>query len=95
MFVRLAFAVAAFLNSEILIADEVLAVGDQKFQEKCIGKMRDVSVNQGRTVLFVSHNLGAIRSLCQSAILLEHGCLTMEGPVEEVTKRYEEELANG
>ncbi|OQC74758.1 MAG: hypothetical protein BWX44_00618 [Spirochaetes bacterium ADurb.Bin001] len=57
--------------------------------------MRDVSVNQGRTVLFVSHNLGAIRSLCQSAILLEHGCLTMEGPVEEVTKRYEEELANG
>jgi len=95
MFVRLAFAVAAFLNSEILIADEVLAVGDQKFQEKCIGKMRDVSVNQGRTVLFVSHNLGAIRSLCQNAILLEHGWLTMEGPVEEVTKRYEEELANG
>jgi len=95
MFVRLAFAVAAFLNSEILIADEVLAVGDQKFQEKCIGKMRDVSINQGRTVLFVSHNLGAIRSLCQNAILLEHGCLTMEGPVEKVTKRYEEELANG
>ena len=95
MFVRLAFAVAAFLNSEILIADEVLAVGDQKFQEKCIGKMRDVSVNEGRTVLFVSHNLGAIRALCQSGILLEHGILTMAGPVEEVTKRYEEELANG
>lgn len=90
MFVRLAFAVAAHLNSEILIADEVLAVGDQRFQEKCLGKMKDVSVNQGRTVLFVSHNLGAVRQLCQKAILLEHGVIKTEGEVGEVANYYDQ-----
>ena len=88
MFVRLAFAVAAHLNSEILIADEVLAVGDQRFQEKCLGKMKDVSEHQGRTVLFVSHNLGAVQNLCQRGILLEHGKITLEGMINEVTNRY-------
>lgn len=90
MFVRLAFAVAAHLNSEILIADEVLAVGDQRFQQKCLGKMKDVSVNQGRTVLFVSHNLAAVKQLCQKAILLEHGIIKAEGEVEEVANYYDQ-----
>lgn len=88
MFVRLAFAVAAHLDSEILIADEVLAVGDQKFQTKCLGKMKDVSVNEGRTVLFVSHNIGAVQELCQTAILLEHGVITNQGIVSEVADYY-------
>ena len=73
MYVRLAFAVAAHLEPEILIVDEVLAVGDAEFQKKCLGKMEDVSRREGRTVLFVSHNMGAIRSLCMSALLLETG----------------------
>ena len=70
MHVRLGFAVAAHLEPEILIVDEVLAVGDAEFQKKCIGKMKDVSTNEGRTVLFVSHNLGVIKQLCQRGILL-------------------------
>jgi lipopolysaccharide transport system ATP-binding protein len=73
MFVRLAFAVAAHLDAEIIVADEVLAVGDVKFQEKCLGKMQDVSVNEGRTVLFVSHNSGAVERLCNVGVLLEQG----------------------
>lgn len=73
MYVRLAFAVAAHLEPEILIIDEVLAVGDAEFQKKCLGKMEDVSKNEGRTVLFVSHNMGAIASLCNRGILLTHG----------------------
>src|SRR5208337_5280726 len=72
MFVRLAFAVAAHLDSEILIADEVLAVGDIKFQQKCLGLMKDVSVNEGRTVLFVSHMTAALQQLCNLGICLEH-----------------------
>src|SRR5438093_8238953 len=72
MHMRLAFAVAAHLEPEILIVDEVLAVGDAEFQKKCLGKMRDVS-RGGRTVLFVSHNMGAVQSLCHSAIFLEAG----------------------
>ena len=73
MYVRLAFAVAAHLEPEILIVDEVLAVGDAEFQKKCLGKMKDVSVNEGRTVLFVSHNMLAVRSLCNMSMLLEAG----------------------
>lgn len=92
MYVRLAFAVAAHLNSEILIADEVLAVGDIKFQEKCIGKMKDVSENEGRTVLFVSHNIGAVRQLCQTGILLEHGQMNEYGDVGMVLQAYEASL---
>src|SRR5450631_3639824 len=76
MYVRLAFAVAAHLEPEILIVDEVLAVGDAEFQKKCLGKMKDVA-GQGRTVLFVSHNMNAIRQLCSSAILLAGGKLRM------------------
>jgi lipopolysaccharide transport system ATP-binding protein len=94
MFVRLAFAVAAFLNSEILVADEVLAVGDQKFQEKCLGKMRDVSETQGRTVLFVSHNLSAVKQLCQTGILIERGRIVDTGKVDEVAKTYETMLSS-
>jgi lipopolysaccharide transport system ATP-binding protein len=75
MYVRLAFAVAAHLESEILIVDEVLAVGDAEFQKKCLGKMGDISKGEGRTVLFVSHNMGAIMRLCSRAILLKNGCI--------------------
>ncbi len=88
MYVRLAFAVAAHLDPEILIVDEVLAVGDAKFQKKCLGKMEDVSKQQGRTVLFVSHNMGAVKSLCNKAILLEHGQKVAEGDTETVANRY-------
>lgn len=88
MYVRLAFAVAAHLEPEILIVDEVLAVGDAVFQEKCLGKMRDVSRTQGRTVLFVSHNMGAIQSLCSSAIVLAGGSVAFSGPVEEAVGWY-------
>lgn len=77
MYVRLAFAVAAHLESEILIVDEVLAVGDAEFQAKCLGKMKDVSNKEGRTVLFVSHNMGAVRELCMNAVLLKNGKLNM------------------
>ena len=73
MTVRLAFAVAAHLEPDILIVDEVLAVGDAEFQKKAIGKMQDISKGQGRTVLFVSHNMSTIQSLCSRVILLNHG----------------------
>jgi lipopolysaccharide transport system ATP-binding protein len=92
MYVRLAFAVAAHLNSEILIADEVLAVGDIKFQGKCIGKMKDVSENEGRTILFVSHNIGAVRQLCQTGIMLEHGQIKEYGDINRVLEIYESSL---
>jgi len=87
MYVRLAFAVAAHLEPEILVVDEVLAVGDAGFQKKCLGKMGDVA-KEGRTVLFVSHNMVAVRKLCPSAILLERGCITAEGPTDRVVARY-------
>lgn len=87
MYVRLAFAVAAHLEPEVLIVDEVLAVGDAVFQKKCLGKMQDVG-KEGRTVLFVSHNMGAVKSLCSRAVLLEHGQLVMDGAVNEVVNRY-------
>jgi lipopolysaccharide transport system ATP-binding protein len=87
MYVRLAFAVAAHLEPEILIVDEVLAVGDAQFQKKCIGKMQDVS-RGGRTVLFVSHNLTVVASLCQRAVLLEAGRKRVEGTSEEIVSSY-------
>jgi lipopolysaccharide transport system ATP-binding protein len=88
MYVRLAFAVAAHLEPDILIVDEVLAVGDAVFQEKCLATMKDVSRSRGRTVLFVSHNLGAIQSLCDSAILLSQGQLAFAGSVEDTVRAY-------
>lgn len=87
MYVRLAFAVAAHLEPEILIVDEVLAVGDAQFQNKCLGKMQDVS-QSGRTVLFVSHNMAAIRQLCSSSILMRQGQLVFSGTAEEGVRRY-------
>jgi lipopolysaccharide transport system ATP-binding protein len=87
MYVRLAFAVAAHLQPEILIVDEVLAVGDASFQRKCLGKMQTVA-SGGRTVLFVSHNMAAISRLCTRAILLSHGTVAAEGPVPKVTAIY-------
>lgn len=89
MTVRLAFAVAAFLEPEILIIDEVLAVGDAEFQKKAIGKMRDISQKGGRTVLFVSHNMGAVRSLCTRGIVLENGRVKFEGDVEDALVIYQ------
>jgi lipopolysaccharide transport system ATP-binding protein len=88
MYVRLAFAVAAHLEPEILIVDEVLAVGDGAFQKKCLRKMEDVAKSQGRTVLFVSHNMGAIARLCKRSILLEGGALAMMDSTEAVISRY-------
>ncbi|MBP6864824.1 MAG: ABC transporter ATP-binding protein [Candidatus Didemnitutus sp.] len=88
MYVRLAFAVAAHLEPEILIVDEVLAVGDVQFQQKCLGKMREVSRNEGRTVLFVSHQMGAVRELCSRAILLKQGSVSRTGPVADVVAEY-------
>ena len=89
MYVRLAFAVAAHLEPEVLLVDEVLAVGDIAFQKKCLGKMEDVAKG-GRTVLFVSHNMGAIRSLCNNAIWLDNGRIIKKGTTDEVIKDYEE-----
>jgi len=88
MYVRLAFAVAAHLEPEILIVDEVLAVGDQAFQQKCLGKMRDISTGQGRTILFVSHNMGALAQLCERAVLLDQGQVKSIGPVRDVIQTY-------
>lgn len=88
MYVRLAFAVAAHLESEILIVDEVLAVGDAEFQKKCLGKMGDISKGEGRTVLFVSHNMAAVKNLCQSGIVLENGEAVFTGNVDESVSRY-------
>lgn len=88
MYVRLAFAVAAFLEPEILIVDEVLAVGDAEFQKKCLGRMKDVSVNDGRTVLFVSHNMGAVSQLCTQGLLMKFGSVQAAGSVDEVMNCY-------
>ena len=88
MYVRLAFAVAAHLESEILIVDEVLAVGDADFQKKCLGKMNDVSKGEGRTVLFVSHNMAAVKSLCTRGIVLENGTLKFDGGVDDALTIY-------
>ena len=88
MYMRLAFAVAAHLEPEILIVDEVLAVGDIEFQKKCIGKMQDISQSQGRTVLFVSHNMDAIQRLCTRCLLLEQGKLVAQGDPASIVMQY-------
>lgn len=89
MYVRLAFAVAAHLESEILIVDEVLAVGDAEFQKKCLGKMGDVSKGEGRTVLFVSHNMAAVKNLCTKGIILENGLLKYTADnIEDAVNNY-------
>lgn len=88
MYVRLAFAVAAHLEPEILIVDEVLAVGDVQFQKKCLGKMEDVSAQEGRTVLFVSHNMTSIQALCERVVKLENGTLSADGSPEEIIPSY-------
>jgi lipopolysaccharide transport system ATP-binding protein len=89
MYVRLAFAVAAHLESEILIVDEVLAVGDAEFQKKCLGKMNDVAKGEGRTVLFVSHNMGAVKSLCNKGILLENSTIKIYDVINKVIPIYQ------
>ena len=99
MYVRLAFSVAAHLEPEILVIDEVLAVGDARFQKKCLGKMEEVG-RSGRTVLFVSHNMTAVRTLCNRAVLLDEGRVAMDGPVTEVAAHYlgagiQQQLATG
>jgi lipopolysaccharide transport system ATP-binding protein len=88
MYVRLAFAVAAHLEPEILVVDEVLAVGDAEFQKKCLGKMKDVTEQGGRTVLFVSHNMGAVQTLCSKGISLSNGSINFIGDINECVNRY-------
>ena len=97
MYVRLAFAVAAHLDSEILVVDEVMAVGDAEFQKKCLGKMSDVSTEQGRTVLFVSHNMAAIQGLCRQCIYLQNGQVQYYGANEKALQHYLKapEMPNG
>lgn len=93
MYVKLAFSVAAHLDSEIMIMDEVLAVGDMKFQQKCLNKMNDVSKKDGRTILYVSHNMSTIRQLCNRCIVLDHGKLIFDGDVNEAIRIYMGDLA--
>jgi lipopolysaccharide transport system ATP-binding protein len=88
MRVRLAFAVAAFLEPDILVVDEVLAVGDAEFQKKAIGKMQDISKGQGRTVLFVSHNMAAVKSLCTGCLVLQNGNITYIGKTDGAIQKY-------
>ena len=95
MYVRLAFAVAAHLSPDILIVDEVLAVGDVRFQKKCLGKMHEVAEQQGRTVLFVSHNMAAMENLCGRALLLDGGRLLREGPTAPIIRHYLETVLPG
>lgn len=94
MYVRLAFAVAAHLESEILIVDEVLAVGDAEFQKKCLGKMGDISKGEGRTVLFVSHNLASVKQLCGSGLVMRNGTLVFEGSSPKAINYYLKEEKN-
>jgi lipopolysaccharide transport system ATP-binding protein len=94
MYVRLAFAVAAHLEPEILVVDEVLAVGDAQFQKKCLGKMEDVSTKEGRAVLFVSHNMGAVASLCTRGIILQNGCLVCDANAQECISAYLSKIPN-
>ncbi|WP_338766594.1 ABC transporter ATP-binding protein [Bernardetia sp. ABR2-2B] len=88
MTVRLGFAVAAHLDPDILVVDEVLAVGDAEFQKKAIGKMKDVSTDEGRTILFVSHNMNSVKSLCTRGLLLEHGNISFDGNIDKAVARY-------
>lgn len=93
MTVRLGFAIAAHLEPEILVVDEVLAVGDAEFQKKAIGKMQDVSKGDGRTVLFVSHNMGSMQQLCTKGILLDNGCISFGGNISETINVYQSGIA--
>lgn len=93
MYVKLAFSVAAHLNSEILIMDEVLAVGDMKFQKKCLDKMKDLAQNQGKTILYVSHNMSTISDMCNRCIFLEEGTLKYEGSVEKAIQMYYDDFS--
>jgi lipopolysaccharide transport system ATP-binding protein len=88
MSVRLGFAVAAFLEPDIMVVDEVLAVGDAEFQKKAVGKMQDVAQGEGRTVLFVSHNMSAVSSLCKKGILIENGSIVSTGGIDDVIETY-------
>jgi lipopolysaccharide transport system ATP-binding protein len=91
MYIRLGFAIAAHMECEIILADEVLAVGDLNFQQKAIGKMSDLSTSRGRTVLFVSHNTGAVGSLCNKGVVIDHGRIIREQcPVAEAIEKYKE-----
>lgn len=90
MYVKLAFAVAAHLDSEIMVMDEVLAVGDMKFQQKCLGRMGDAANTEGRTVLYVSHNMNTIRQLCTRCVVLDHGRVVFDGDTEEAIRIYED-----
>lgn len=94
MYVKLAFAVAAHLDSEIMVMDEVLAVGDMKFQQKCLGKMGEVSESEGRTVLYVSHNMNTIRQLCTRCVVLDHGTIIFDGDVEKAIQIYMDNYAD-
>src|SRR5207249_9168260 len=87
MYMRLAFAVAAHLEPDILLVDEVLAVGDAEFQKRSLGKMREAT-GEGRTVIFVSHNMASVRALCERAILLDRGRVRADGPTDDVIARY-------
>jgi len=87
MYVRLAFGVAAHLETEVLLVDEVLAVGDAQFQKKCFEKMREIGT-QGRTILFVSHNMSAVRSICEHALIVEKGAVVAQGEINETVDRY-------
>ena len=95
MYTRLAFSVAAHLESEILVIDEVLAVGDAEFQKKCLGKMDDMAKQQGRTVLFVSHQMSAIQELCKTGLLLERGAIRLSGPAKKVIAGYLAQVSTG
>lgn len=92
MYVRLAFSVAAHMEPDILIVDEVLAVGDAEFQKKCLGKMEEVTQKEGRTILFVSHNMGAIKQLCSRTVLLSEGKIVKDGQTEEVINYYTKDI---
>ena len=94
MYVRLAFSVAAFLEPEILIIDEVLSVGDQQFQNRCMQRMEQI-INDGRTLLFVSHGTGVVRQVCRRAICLQHGTMIFNGDVNEAVAVYEESGETG
>jgi lipopolysaccharide transport system ATP-binding protein len=93
MYVRLAFAVAAHLDSQIMLVDEVLAIGDFSFQKKCLGKIDDISRKEGRTVLFVSHNLDSVKNLCPRSVLFDKGRIIDDGPSSEVIKKYIESIS--
>jgi lipopolysaccharide transport system ATP-binding protein len=93
MYVRLAFAISAHLDSDVLLIDEVLAVGDADFQRKCLGRISAMTAQQGRTVLFVSHNMQTVAQLCSRAVLLERGAVAFDGPAQETTRKYFQQLS--